>query len=143
MKLTATRLSILFLSLVVSTASSLASQKCECPSKPDGPGGGVKCEADQMATCDPSKGECNCTCDSVERGRTREQYFAIMLSKAFGESVTTLDLSQRKYKDPIDAFMLSADQGKFRVPKGDVDRFEIVIVSPPRWVLDILKNRQK
>ena len=67
------------ISLLVST--SFADEDCRCPAKPNGPGGGVKCAKGQMATCDPSSGECNCYCTSVQQGASKAEYISLILSQ--------------------------------------------------------------
>jgi hypothetical protein len=67
-------------------------QSCKCPKNP-GPGGGVQCAKDQIATCDPSSGECNCTCDSVQAGKTKADYQAQIFSKVLHTKVDPDELS--------------------------------------------------
>ena len=81
-----------------------AAQSCKCPKNP-GPGGGVQCSKDQIATCDPSSGECNCVCDSVQPGKTKADYEAQIFSKVMHTKVDPADLSSRKYGGFVSSFV--------------------------------------
>src|ERR1035441_156893 len=68
---------------------------CKCRKNP-GPGGGVECAKDQIATCDATSGECNCTCDSVQPGKTKADYQAQMFSKVFHTKVDLVPRSEER-----------------------------------------------
>jgi hypothetical protein len=110
---------------------------CRCTERSSGgPGGGVNCEADQFATCDEKAGECNCTCDSAPRGKTRDDYTALVLSRAFGEQIRPSDLSSSRYAAAVRAFDDIAD-GKVRLRSPDGHR---VVVALPPWLTDVFRR---
>jgi hypothetical protein len=113
---------------------------CRCPKSP-GPGGGVQCANDQIATCDPSSGECNCTCDAVERGKSKEEYEALIFSRALHTTINSADLSSPQYHKLVSSFRKGKDQdeGTFYFEKeGGPGRAARVKIGVPEWLADIL-----
>jgi hypothetical protein len=110
MKYAAFSVWVLAFSLVACIAHAAS---CQCPEKPAGPGGGVTCEKEQFATCDPSAGVCNCTCYSVPKGKTRNEYIGLVLSGAFSQPVRTDDFP--KYREAISAFDNVPGNGKLQL----------------------------
>jgi hypothetical protein len=116
-----------------------ASEACKCPKNP-GPGGGVQCSKDQIATCDPSSGECNCTCDFVQKGKSKEEYEALILSKVLHDKVNSSDLSSPQYGRFLVYFRNSED-GTFKFEK-EVGNGQStpVKVGVPDWLKEILSK---
>jgi hypothetical protein len=115
-------------------------QECRCPERPKGPGGGVQCAKDQIATCDPSKGECNCSCDTASRGMRKEEYLSMIFSRVFDKQVTTSDLSEPRYRDLTASFLRSGTNGTYFLTKTVDGRQAQVTVSLPEWLVSILKR---
>jgi hypothetical protein len=125
------------------TPTLLAAGDCKCPHNP-GPGGGVQCAKDQIATCDPSSGECNCTCDSVERGKSKEEYEALILSRTLHTTVSAADLSSPQYHKLVSSFRKGEDedQGTFYFEKETgSDRKARVKVGVPEWLESVLAGK--
>jgi hypothetical protein len=101
---------------------------CQCPEKPAGPGGGVTCEKEQIATCDPSGGVCTCTCDSAPKGKTRNEYIALVLSRAFSQPVRTEDFP--KYSEAISAFDKVPGNGKLQLRRQPGERTFVYVGLP-------------
>jgi len=119
----------------------LAAGNCKCPKNP-GPGGGVRCADDQIATCDPSSGECNCTCDSIARGKSKEEYEAIILSKALRSTVDPADLSSPQYHRFVSSFRKGEDQNSFSFEKDEGSGRSVhVRVGVPEWVGSVLGGK--
>jgi hypothetical protein len=91
----------------------LGAQSCKCPKNP-GPGGGVHCAGNQIATCDPTSGECNCTCDSAQQGKTKAEYEAQIFSQVLHKKVDPAELSSPQYEIPSTSFRKTPQfQGTF------------------------------
>ena len=73
-------------------ATPSAAQSCKCHRPP---GGGVQCAENQIAMCDPLGGECNCTCRTVEKKKTKAEYEAVILSGVLDAEVDPAELSTR------------------------------------------------
>ena len=118
-----------------------AAQSCKCPKNP-GPGGGVQCSKDQIATCDPSSGECNCVCDSVQPGKTKADYEAQIFSKVMHTKVDPADLSSRKYGGFVSSFRESSeDKGTFSFAKeAGAGPSHQVKVAVPEWLGEKLRG---
>ncbi len=121
-------------------------QSCKCPRNP-GPGGGVQCSKDQIATCDPSSGECNCTCDSVQPGKTKADYEAQIFSKVLHTKVDPSDLSTGQYSVPVSSFRKSLEGkdtfsfDKEEGPAGRQERKGQIKVGVPEWLEEVLNNK--
>jgi len=121
----------------------LAAGDCKCPHNP-GPGGGVQCAKDQIATCDPSSGECNCTCDSVERGKSKEEYEALILSRTLHTTVSPADLGSPEYHKLESSFRKGEDEdnGTFYFEKqAGSNRTARVKVGVPEWLASVLAGK--
>ena len=130
-----------FLSVFFGVAPALIwAQECRCPERPKGPGGGVRCTKDQIATCDPSKGECNCSCDSAPRGKKKEEYLSVIFSRGLGTEVTPSELSEPKYQDLMASFLRSENKGNYSLTKIVEGKQIQVNVSLPEWLVSALKN---
>jgi hypothetical protein len=123
----------------------MASQaaNCKCPKAP-GPGGGVQCAADEIATCDATTGECNCTCDSAKPGRTKAEYEAQIFSKVLHTKVDPAELSSPKYEKYMSSFRKSAgDEGTFSFDKeAGASRRSQVTVGVPDWIEKVLGGKR-
>ena len=122
---------------------SLQAAVCRCPKSP-GPGGGVQCAKDQIATCDPSSGECNCTCDSVERGKSKEEYEALIFSRTLHTTVNPADLISPQYHKLVSSFRKGEheDKGTFYFEKqAGSNHTARVKVGVPEWLADILAGK--
>lgn len=117
-------------------------QSCKCPKNP-GPGGGVQCAKDQIATCDPSSGECNCTCDSVQAGKTKAEYEAQIFSKVLHTKVDPAELSSPQLQGFVSSFRESAGgKGKFSFDKeAGSSRGQRIEVGVPDWVEEVLRGK--
>jgi hypothetical protein len=117
-------------------------QSCKCPKNP-GPGGGVQCAKDQIATCDPSSGECNCTCDSVQAGKTKADYQAQIFSKVLHTKVDPDELSSPQYGKFVSSFRKSnGDKGTFSFDKeAGAGRGRQVTVGVPEWLEEVLGGK--
>ena len=143
MKFVATRAVAAFtLGIVCSLTSMLfAGESCKCPKDP-GPGGGVKCAKNQLATCDPSSGECNCTCDSVESGKSKEYYQALIFSKALNTTIEPSDLSLPRYSKLLSSFRKADNKGTFVFQKNvGTDHPSDVRVGVPDWLENVLVGK--
>jgi hypothetical protein len=121
----------------------LFATSCKCPRNP-GPGGGVQCAKDQIATCDPSSGECNCTCDSVERGKSKEEYEAQIFSRTLHTTVNPADLSSPKFHKLVSSFRKhdGEDKSTFSFEKGVEDGSPTrVRVAVPDWLDSVLAGK--
>lgn len=119
----------------------LVAQSCKCPKNP-GPGGGVHCASNQIATCDPTSGECNCTCDSAEQGKTKEEYEAQIFSKVLHTEVNPNKLSDPQYKKFVSSFRKSDGEGTFKFDKeGSPKGSRQVEVGVPGWLEDVLRSK--
>jgi hypothetical protein len=119
-----------------------AGESCKCPKNP-GPGGGVQCAKDQIATCDPSSGECNCTCDSVQRGKSKEEYEALILSKVLKTEVDTGDLSSPQYDRFLSSFRKGGNKGTFNFDKSVIGNGQAarVQVGVPEWLESVISGK--
>jgi hypothetical protein len=130
----------------VLTPTMSESQSCKCPKRPSGPGGGVQCAKDQIATCDASSGECNCTCDSVLAGKTKAEYEAQIFSKVLHTEVNPAELSSPRYHIPVESFRKSAQyKGEFTFdvkeqPLGNHLERGHVRVGVPEYVEKVLEG---
>jgi hypothetical protein len=121
-------------------------QSCKCPRNP-GLGGGVQCSKDQIAICDPSSGECNCTCDSVQPGKTKADYEAQIFSKVLNSKIDPADLSSPQNRIFVSSFRKSRDaKGTFSFDKeeGPAGRQESqgrVKVGVPEWLEEVLSSK--
>lgn len=115
-------------------------ESCKCPRSP-GPGGGVQCAKNQVATCDPSSGECNCTCDSIEGGKSKDYYEALILSKTLHTAVEPTELSAPQYRKVMSSFRRGDEKGTFRLDKGGTGRSTEVNVGVPDWLDDVLVGK--
>jgi hypothetical protein len=119
---------------------------CKCPKNP-GPGGGVQCAKDQVATCDPSSGECNCTCDSVQAGKTKAEYEAQILSTVLHAKIDPSELSSDQYRVPVSSFRKSYEaNGTFTFdkeenPAGRSRNRGQVTVGVPEWLEKVLGRK--
>ena len=115
---------------------------CKCRKNP-GPGGGVECARDQIATCDATSGEWHCTCDSVQPGKTKADYQAQMFSKVFHTKVDPDDLSSPQYQKYVSSFRKSAgDEGTFTFDKeAGASRGRQVTVGVPEWLEEVLGGK--
>jgi len=119
----------------------LAAGNCKCPKNP-GPGGGVRCAQDQIATCDPSSGECNCTCDSVERGKSKDDYQALIFSKVLHTTVDSTELSSPQYHKFVSTFRKGEDKGTFLFDKEvGAGKAAQVKVGVPEWLEGVLGGK--
>src|SRR5579863_3930031 len=119
-----------------------ASESCKCPKKPQGPGGGVKCAKDQLATCDATSGECDCTCDSVPLGKSKDYYQAFIFSKALHTTVDPSELSSPEYRKFVSSFRNGDDKGTFVFDKGaGSGRPDKVEVGVPEWLDEVLSGK--
>ncbi len=132
----------LALGIVCSLVSPVfAGESCKCPKSP-GPGGGVKCAKNQVATCDPSSGECDCTCDSVESGKSKEYYQALIFSKALSTTIEPSDLASPRYSKLLSSFRKSDSKGTFVFQKGvGTGGSSEVRVGVPDWLEDVLGGK--
>ena len=140
MRLHATRLSRSWMIVIgVALAPLLSvSQECRC-SKP--PGGGVRCSKDQIAVCDPSTGECNCTCRSVTKGKSKDEYISLIFSAALEKSVEPTDLLRPKFQDLTSRFLKSEKEGMFFVEKKTDDGRTVQVgIGVPNWLASELKK---
>lgn len=138
MKFPVTRqMSLLVATLFSSGALLLAAEKCDCPSPP---GGGVQCTKGQIATCDPTKGVCNCKCEDVPKGKSNDEYFSIIFSTALDHYVEPTDLSKPQFQALSRKFIDSERNGMFYVSKKN-NRGETVDVTIglPDWLAGELK----
>jgi hypothetical protein len=121
-------------------------QSCKCPRNP-GPGGGVQCSKDQIAICDPSLGECNCTCDSVQPGKTKADYEAQIFSKVLNTKIDPADLSSPQNRTFVSSFRKSREaKGTFNFdkeegPAGRQQSQERVKVGVPEWLEEVLSSK--
>jgi hypothetical protein len=119
----------------------LASQECRCPPRPNGPGGGVKCAKDQIAICDPSKGECNCTCEPAPRGQNAAGYLSFIYSKSLDKAVAPSDIQTPKYQNITTEFLKTEKDGVFFLKKKSEDgKIVQVSVGLPAWLSESLKK---
>jgi len=124
---------------------TLEAQSCKCPKNP-GPGGGVQCSKDQIATCDPSSGECNCTCDSVQPGKTKADYEAQIFSKVVHAKIDPADLSSGQNRIFVSTFRKSTEgKGVFSFdkeedPAGRQEGKGQVKVGVPEWLEKVLSG---
>jgi len=115
---------------------------CKCPKNP-GPGGGVQCAKDQVATCDATSGVCNCTCDSVQAGKTKAEYEAQIFSQVLHTKVDPDELSSPQYGKFVSSFRKSnGDKGTFTFDKETgAGRGRQVTVGVPEWLEGVLAGR--
>jgi hypothetical protein len=122
------------------TSMLFAAENCRCPKNP-GPGGGVQCAKDQLATCDPSTGECNCTCDSVQRGKTKEEYQSLIFSRVLNKRVEPFDMHSPEYQKLNSSFSKSESNGTFYLSKKAQDgRTVQVTIGVPEWLVGELRS---
>ncbi len=115
---------------------------CRCRKNP-GPGGGVQCAKDQIATCDGTSGECNCTCDSVQPGKAKADYQAQIFSKVLHTKVNPDELSSPQYQKYVSSFRKSGgDEGTFSFDKeAGASRGRQVTVGVPEWLEGVLAGK--
>ena len=129
------------LTIFVVAPLTLAAPECRCPGKPNGPGGGVKCTEDQIAICDSSKGECNCECQSIKRGRTKEEYISSIFSNAAHEYISTDDLSQPWYRTATTDFLKTEKSGSFVLNFKTKEGNNVhATIGVPDWLVTNLKT---
>lgn len=125
--------------------TAFVAQSCKCPKNP-GPGGGVHCASNQIATCDPTSGECNCTCDSAQQGKTKEEYEAQIFSQVLHKKVDPAELSSPQYAIPSSSFRKAPQfKGTFSFdteeqPAGRSERPGKIRVGVPDWLEKILEG---
>lgn len=123
----------------------LGAQSCKCPKNP-GPGGGVHCASNQIATCDPTSGECNCTCDSAQQGKTKAEYEAQIFSQVLHKKVDPAELSSPEYEIPSASFRKAPQyKGTFSFdieepPAGRSQRPGKIRVGVPEWLEKVLES---
>jgi hypothetical protein len=142
MKFPVTRsISLLVATIFSSAALLLAAEKCNCP---EPPGGGVKCTKGQIATCDPSKGVCDCTCDDAPKGKSRDEYLSIIFSRALDGKVKPTDLGKPEFQDLSKKFVDSETNGTFFIlRKTDEGKTVRVTIGVPDWLVGQLKEGPK
>jgi hypothetical protein len=133
--------SLLIATILCSGAVLFAAQKCNCPSPP---GGGVTCTKTQFATCDPSKGVCDCKCEDIPTGKTRDEYISIIFGAALDEKVGPTDLATPRYQMLSKKFVESESNGMFFIPKkNDQGETVQVTIGVPDWLARELKEGYK
>jgi hypothetical protein len=91
---------------------------------------------------DPPSGECNCTCDSVTRGKSKEEYQALIFSKALSSTVDPADLSSPRYHKLTSSFHKDEDKDTFSFEKEvGSGRSVRVNVGVPEWLESVLGEK--
>ena len=143
-KLGLSYLCMLALFLMIGTA--VPASKCDCPEKPEGPGGGVVCESDQWAECDGTSGECNCKCkkDKASQGKTKREYIAFVFADILNREITAEDLDNPEFVQNVAIFLdTGKTTGQFLVqgirftPEGKRQNVK-VFVGLPEWLEKVL-----
>jgi len=130
--------SLLIATILSSAALLLAAEKCNCPSPP---GGGVTCTKNQFATCDPTKGACDCKCEDVPKGKSRDEYFSIIFSTALDEKVEPADLAKPQFQMLSKKFVESESNGTFFIRKKNYKGETVqVTIGVPDWLVGQLKE---
>jgi hypothetical protein len=119
--------------LFILNATVLADNKCQC--KPP-VNGGVQCEPDQSAGCDPSSGTCQCTCTTVVKGKPAEVNLSTILTATFRRPVPPAVLTGRKLLDRVteqnsSTFVIVADE------KGSALKTPITLGVPEWFASDL------
>ena len=130
-------ISLLLSCCALAAVGARANDSCQCD---DPVGGGVKCEANQSAGCNPETGKCQCSCTTVKQGVPPEENFAAILTSTLRRRVESAELflSLPEGRREPRRILVRRDASTFAIP-GD-ERLGIsegpVVIGVPSWLAE-------
>lgn len=121
----------LFIASACLAITVTAVERCQC----DQPvGGGVQCEIDQSAGCNPETGRCQCTCTTVIKGKPGRDNLAAILTNTLRRKVEPAKISKpllAQGREPAD-FSIVFDETGVRLKTA-------ITIGVPQWLVPDLQ----